>query len=82
MASSISKIIMGAMVVVGFSSCHERPVVLNVVDPGHFHAGLLQKSRLDGNDSMLSRMVAPVVLKPDIVSKKAFVTEGMLPLKM
>lgn len=58
MASSISKIIMGAMVVVGFSSCHERPVVLNVVDPGHFHASLLQKSRLEGVDEKV-RVYAP-----------------------
>ena len=49
---------MGAMVVVGFSSCHERPVVLNVVDPGHFHASLLQKSRLEGVDEKV-RVYAP-----------------------
>ena len=41
-----------------------------------------QKSRLDGNDSILSSMVAPVVLNPDIVSKKAFVTDGIYPLKI
>ena len=46
------------MVVVGFSSCHERPVVLNVVDPGHFHASLLQKSRLEGVDEKV-RVYAP-----------------------
>ena len=46
------------MVMVGFSSCHERPVVLNVVDPGYFHASLLQKSRLEGVDEKV-RVYAP-----------------------
>ena len=33
-----------------------------------------------GNDSMLFSIVAPVVVNPDIVSKKASVTDGIFPL--
>ena len=38
---------------------------------------LLQKSSPWGSASMLLRIVAPVVVNPDIVSKKASVMEGM-----
>ncbi len=33
---------------------------------------LLQKRRLSGSDSMFSRMVAPVVVKPETLSNHAF----------
>ena len=38
---------------------------------------LRQKSKPWGRASMLSRMLAPVVVKPDMVSKKASVTLGI-----
>ena len=31
-------------------SCKDKSVTLNVIDPGHFHASLLQKSSLEGVD--------------------------------
>ena len=40
---------------------------------------LLQKRMLFGKDSISSNMVEPVVVKPDIVSKKALVKTGILP---
>ena len=40
---------------------------------------LRQKRILFGRDSILLRMVDPVVVKPDMVSKKALVIDGMLP---
>ena len=40
-----------------------------------------QKRRLCGKASISSTIVAPVVEKPDIVSKKASVTDGSEPLK-
>ncbi|MPN53690.1 hypothetical protein SDC9_201356 [bioreactor metagenome] len=42
---------------------------------------LLQYNMLLGKDSTLSKTVAPVVVKPDIVSKNASVTDGILPLR-
>ena len=39
------------------------------------------KGRRGGNDSISFNIVAPVVVKPDMVSKKASVTEGIYPLK-
>ena len=41
-----------------------------------------QKSSPCGRASTLSMMVAPVVVKPDIVSKKALVKSGTQPLSM
>lgn len=38
---------------------------------------LRQKSSPCGRDSMLSNIVAPVLVKPDMVSKKALVMSGM-----
>ncbi len=41
-----------------------------------------QNSRPWGNASMSVRMLAPVVVYPDIISKKASVNEGMEPCKI
>ena len=41
---------------------------------------LLQNKILFGKDSMLSKIEAPVVVKPDMVSKNALVKEGILPV--
>ena len=41
---------------------------------------LRQSSKLLGKTSMSFRMVAPVVVNPDIVSKKASANHGMFPL--
>jgi hypothetical protein len=41
---------------------------------------LRQNKMLFGKDSTSVRMVAPVVVKPDMVSKKASVKEGIVPL--
>ena len=43
---------------------------------------LRQNSTPCGSDSMSVRMLAPVVVNPDMVSKKASVNEGMLPERM
>ena len=40
---------------------------------------LRQKSMHRGRSSTLVRMLAPVVVKPEIVSKRASVKEGMAP---
>ena len=40
---------------------------------------LRQNSRPFGSDSTSVRMVAPVVVKPDTVSKKASSSDGMQP---
>ena len=41
---------------------------------------LRQKSMEWGSESMFVNMLAPVVVNPDMVSKKAFVNEPIVPL--
>ena len=45
------------------------------------HCVMLRQNKSPwGSDSMLSSTVAPVLVKPDMVSKKAFVMSGTYPL--
>jgi hypothetical protein len=57
-----------------------RERTMNPMPPSHW-VRARQKRMLGGSASMLMRMVAPVVVKPLIVSKTASRTEGMAPLR-
>ena len=59
-----------------------RMAMVNMIIPKPpIHWVILRQKRSPwGSDSMSSNMVAPVLLKPDIVSKKALVMLGIYPL--
>ena len=55
-------------------------MVKNTIPKPPIHWVIARQNRMPwGMDSMLFRIVAPVLLKPDMVSKKASVTLGMKP---